>query len=114
MRRYEDGDPETFALRHAPLHGEPTSHKAALSMAEHAAVQRQQILDSLVNEGAATCDELDVRLGFRPTTAGRRLPDLVRDGLVQRVDGVTRKTRSGRAASVFKVIELNSYWRRSA
>lgn len=55
-----------------------------------------------------TADELDDRLGeedptWRLTTAGRRLSELKRRGLV--VDtGHTRLTRSGRSATVYRVV----------
>jgi hypothetical protein len=88
-----------------------TSHKAADSMREAAAVQRAQIMQQLYAAGSVglTADEVDERQGWRPTTAGRRLVELVRMGLASlRYDAdlepVTRATRSGRAAQVYLAI----------
>ena len=91
-----------FAVTHSRLHGEPTSLEAARDIAHHADVQREEILYHLREYGPATADGLDGALDWRPTTAGRRLPDLVREGLVEWT-GETRPTRSGRKANVYRV-----------
>ncbi len=49
-----------------------------------------------------TADEMDYIIAWRLTTAGRRLSELKRRGLVE-VCG-ERKTRSGRKASVYRVV----------
>ena len=96
-----DAELSGFEVTHAPLHGEPTSHDAAVSMKEAAAQQCEILYDFLKNLGPATCDHADWILGWRPTTAGRRMPDLVERGLAE-FTGETRKTRSGRAANVYR------------
>lgn len=89
-----------------------TSHDAGAKV--NAAGQRAVILglmsqDRRVHGDAAGCtaDELDAIIGGRDpkwlrTTAGRRLSELKRRGLVE-VCG-ERKTRSGRKASVYRVV----------
>jgi len=101
MKRYEEGDPELFALRHAPLHGEPTSYQAAQNAARSAADQCHQLWNALLAWGPLTADEADARLGWRPTTSGRRMADLVDDGRAE-ATGERRLTRSRRWANVFK------------
>ncbi len=88
-----------------------TSHKAADSMREAAAVQRAQIMQQLYAAGSVglTADEIDERQGWRPTTAGRRLGELVRMGLASLAFGsdlepVERLTRSKRPAQVYLAI----------
>jgi hypothetical protein len=88
-----------------------TSHDAARSMREAAAIQRAQIMQQLYAAGpeGLTADAIDERAGWRPTTAGRRLVELVRMGLASLAYGadlepVTRLTRSGRAAQVYLAI----------
>ena len=75
-----------------------TSHAAARSMEKPADVQRAKILAALVRP--MTADELDESLGLRPTSAGRRLPELREMGLVRELKA-TRPTRSGRQAHVY-------------
>ena len=72
------------------------SHDAARSMRSAAAAQRRTILVALLG-GPMIADEVDAVCDFRATTAGRRLPEMERAGLV-RVTGNERPTRSGRAA----------------
>lgn len=81
-----------------------TSFDAAESMQEIAAQQQRHLYDALVAFGPQTCDEIDQRLGWRPTTAGRRMSDLVREGLA-RDTGQTRPTRSGRQATIYCAIQ---------
>jgi predicted ArsR family transcriptional regulator len=91
-----------FARRTDP----PTSHAAAASMRDYAEAQRWMIVQLLgFAKTGLTADEIDLRAGWRPTTAGRRLGELVRTGRVRVkvVNGepVTRPTRSGRPAQVY-------------
>lgn len=79
-----------------------TSHAAAESMKEPAAVQRQIIIDALACSGPQSADELDCTIGWRPTTAGRRLKELETAGLVERTEFFAL-TRSGRSAQVWKL-----------
>ena len=81
-----------------------TSHDAAASMVSGASVQRAQIVDTLRMIGhPMTADELDETIGWRPTTAGRRLKELEATGNVERLDE-TRPTRSGRNANLWEVV----------
>jgi len=85
-----------------------TSHEAGRAV--DAAGQRERILKLLrvvppsVQERLCglTADEIDRTIEWRVTTAGRRLSELKRRGLVE-VCG-ERKTRSGRMAAVYRVV----------
>ena len=81
-----------------------TSKEAAASMATVAESQRQKILDTLRTRGPQTADSLDFLIRWRPTTAGRRLKELSEAGLVE-MTGVKSRTRSGRKAYVWKLIQ---------
>lgn len=74
-----------------------TSHQAAESMRETAASQRIRIFQYLVANGPKTADELDDALELRPTSAGRRLPELWEAGKA-RPTAEKVPTRSGRLA----------------
>jgi hypothetical protein len=106
MRGYPDtiGPMGTEALPLFRKTDPQTSADAAKSMRTQAGVQRALILAHM-----RACpyqdhngDELDQHLGFRPTTAGRRLPELRRLGLVE-VTGETRETRSHRQAECYRL-----------
>ena len=73
-------------------------------MLEGAASQRAKILAFLREHGGATGDGLDEALGWRPTSAGRRLPELRELGLVTMTEEV-RVTRSGRRARIWRVLD---------
>ena len=77
-----------------------TSHLAAVSMAEGAGAQRERILQELAT-GPWTADQIDDHIGWRPTTAGRRLSELREMGLVRMLES-TGTTRSGRRARLWK------------
>ena len=77
-----------------------TSHEAGLSMTDEAATQRRQILEYLEAHGPQTADALDEALGFRLTSAGRRMSELLRKALVRRT-GEKEMTRSGRRADLW-------------
>ncbi len=79
-----------------------TSHAAAASITDVAGVQRLRILQELEG-GPLTADELDERIGWRVTTAGRRLSELLEATAVRRLE-TTRKTRSGRLAHLWEVL----------
>lgn len=99
-----------------------TSKDAAQSMVDGAEAQRQKILAYLqVHAGGATADTLDRELGWRPSTAGRRLSELIESGQVVRCDGLphgklvppklTQKTRQGRYAFLhIHVSHLDPSW----
>ena len=91
----------------ARLTNPDTSHAAAQSMREQARVQRAQIVACLRQHGPMTADEIDQQMGYRPTTAGRRMAELAKLGTV-RTNGETRLTRSGRAAEVWDVTEAKA------
>jgi predicted ArsR family transcriptional regulator len=101
--------PGTLGL---PLFAEPeprarttdpeTSHEAAVSMSDAAASQRAEIYQHLLTVGPATADAIDLALGYRVTSAGRRLPELRDLGKVVMLEG-TGLTRSGRQARLWAV-----------
>jgi len=80
-----------------------TSQEAAASMVDAAGHQRAAILGVFLAVGPLTADQLDDRLGWRPTTAGRRLKELEALGLARRTGGV-RLTRSKRRAEVWRAV----------
>lgn len=89
-------------MAHLGYSNETTSKAAAESLAEHADTQREKVLSAIEGAGkkGMTDDEVEQALGMRHQTASARRRGLVIDGLV--VDsGRTRKTRSGRAATVW-------------
>lgn len=86
-----------FARRDDP----DTSRRAAASMVAPAGSQRWEVLEAL-RRRPMTADEIDVEIGWRDTTAGRRLRELERHELVEPT-GDTRTTRSGREARVYRV-----------
>ena len=85
-----------------------TSHTAAAMV--DAEGQRRTIMDALAvdvrrcrllhRDAGLTADELDTVIGWRVTTAGRRLGELKRDGFVEPCG--ERLTRSGRPATVYR------------
>lgn len=79
-----------------------TSHYAARSMVGEAAAQRLRVLDALRRRPAGmTCADVDLFIGWRETTASRRMPELLKLGLV--IDsGLRRDTPSGRSAIVWR------------
>jgi hypothetical protein len=87
-----------------------TSHKAADSMREGAALHRARIMQLLyAHPEGLTGDEINDLAGWPAATAGRRLVELVRMGLASLAYGadlepITRATRSGRAAQVYLAI----------
>ena len=87
-----------------------TSHTAAAMV--DAEGQRRTIMDALAVDArhsrleecdaGLTADELDTAIGWRVTTAGRRLSELKRDGFVESCG--ERLTRSGRPATVYRAV----------
>lgn len=91
---------------------DPETSKAA-GRAVDAAGQRDRIMKFMDGEyrgmtagphpaGGWTADELDEYLGWRVTTAGRRLSELKRRGLVEACG--QRVTRSNRMATVYRCV----------
>lgn len=101
------GELDLFTKTHACGENPQTSFDAAESMREIAAQQKRQLYNVLIYYGPLTADECDERLSWRPTTAGRRMSDLVRDGLA-RDTGRTRPTRSGRQATVYEAMKRSA------
>ena len=81
-----------------------TSHDAARSMVKGAAVNRAKIVKAL-KRGPRTADQLEQDIGWRATTAGRRLKELVTAGQVERLNA-TDPTRSGRQAAKYRLTEV--------
>ena len=80
-----------------------TSRAAAESI--DAAVLRCRVYLSISDAGAdgMTCDEVEAHLAMRHQTASARIRELVLKGYV-RASEKCRRTRSGRAATVWEVI----------
>lgn len=87
-----------------------TSKAAAASMVDEAGRQRDALAAWLVTQGpnGATADEADPALNWRPTTAGRRFGELVRDGRAIRLDGLDgrpkRKRTTGQGRDAFVLV----------
>ena len=82
--------------------GSATSRAAAESMERGAGQLREYVLDEIRRTGStgSTCDELEERLALTHQTCSARVRELVLRGDVLD-SGKTRKTRSGRAATVW-------------
>lgn len=82
--------------------GSETSRAAAESMVEAAGTLRSKVRIYIVTEGydGATDDEVEVALGLKSNTARPRRHELMERSLVMD-SGRTRKTRSGRDATVW-------------
>ena len=80
-----------------------TSHEAAESVTQSAAGQRTRCLEALHEHGPLTADEIDALVGWRLTTAGRRLPELAELGHVK-TTSEKRRTRTGRNAYVWRAL----------
>lgn len=80
--------------------GAETSRAANEKVARHKGGMRLKILDFLRETGdrGATCEEVELALGMRHQSAGARISELKRDGLVRQAG--TRKTSSGCQAVV--------------
>ena len=79
-----------------------TSHDAATSMKTHALVQCELVEKFVIARGeyGATADEVDAGLGWRPTTAGRRMTNCVERKTLVKTKR-KRKTRGKRDAYVY-------------
>ena len=84
-----------------------TSHAAAAEAVQTSAHQRRLVILALEAAGPMTADEVDAYLGWRPTTAGRRMHELAHQGVI-RTTGEERRTRSGRMAEVWTVTEARA------
>lgn len=79
-----------------------TSLQAFASIKPHAARMETAILRAIVATGThgATCDEVEVTLGWSHQGVSARLVDLTRNGHIA-LTHLRRKTRSGRNAGVY-------------
>jgi len=82
----------------------PTSVAAADSVAGSAQAMRQRVLRFIRETGGATCDEVERKLELMHQTASARIWELRKAGFI-RDSGATRKTRSGRAAVVWQMVD---------
>lgn len=84
-----------------------TSHQAAESVVESAAVQRAAILRVLKKSPKGlTNDELDTFFGWRTGTASRRTSELYEAGEIQRREGDERPTATGRPAQINRALDV--------
>lgn len=80
-----------------------TSQSAAEQIAPNAGTLRAQVLEHLQQSGrhGATDEEMQTALGMNPSTQRPRRIELVRSGHASD-SGTTRRTNSGRAATVWR------------
>ncbi len=82
---------------------DPSTSKAAAAAAQSFAHGHcRQILDSLRQHGPQTKDELAEHTGLDSVAIARRMAQL-RDALLVRDSGLTRRTKTGRAATVWEL-----------
>ena len=91
-----------------PHNGTATSAAAAHSMRDQVSILREKIVAYIERLGAcgSTCDEIEVALGLSHQCCSARITELhaPRTGKPRIYDsGRTRKTRSGRAAIVWRI-----------
>ena len=96
-------DMPLFTQRAPSVNGSITSAKAADSLGPATLnVLQRRVLELLAaTPGGLTDEEMQTRLGMNPSTQRPRRIELERRGLV--VEAGTRKTASGRNASVWRV-----------
>ena len=88
-----------------------TSHTAAISMKSVAGLQRKRIMQFLAqhNPEDYNAGEIDVELGWSLTTAGRRMVELRRVGLVYKVEK-RRTPVGGRLAYTYVITREGVLW----
>jgi predicted ArsR family transcriptional regulator len=79
-----------------------TSSAAAKSIKPAVGKIKRQVLRFIREQGGATCDEVEQYLELRHQTASARINELKVAGLIV-ATGDKRKTRSGRAAAVWRI-----------
>jgi len=79
-----------------------TSTAAAKSIKPAIGKIKRQVLRFIRDQGGATCDEVEQYLDLRHQTASARIRELSVAGLIV-ANGEKRKTRSGRAALVWRI-----------
>lgn len=91
----------------ATHNGTPTSIAASASIIGSVGQQRRTVFEFVVSRGStgATCDEIEDALGMSHQSASARLNDLSASPKLPKLLDIgpdTRKTRSGRAAMVYR------------
>lgn len=101
-RRHHGEHPGPFHAK-----GSDTSEAAARSILDGHANLQLRVLDYVTRRAAtgATCDEVETGLGLRHQTAAARLRELELAERVRKTEQ-RRKTRSGRAATVYRAVEV--------
>lgn len=89
------------ARTHARAFDPETSHEAAESVREFAAGHCALILQSLIDHGPMTPEQIGVRISMDAYAVRKRLPELERAGLAAPT-GETAPTVSGRSQRVWK------------
>jgi hypothetical protein len=86
--------------------GSDTSKAAAESMEAHARPMRERVFEYIKSQGehGATDDEIEVALGMSHQSCSPRRRELEKDDAIYLTDD-RRKTRSGRRAGVYRVVE---------
>lgn len=82
------------------IHSSATSYAAAQEIDEHLNALQRQVLTRIQDTGGQTDEEIQDYLELNPSTERPRRIELLRKGLILD-SGVTRKTKSGRAATVW-------------
>jgi len=87
------------------VRGSETSEAAAASITPSLANLQRQVLDALKGFGpsGATDEQLTDFIEMNPSTLRPRRIELLRKGYIFQADG-TRKTRSGRAAAIWRAL----------
>lgn len=90
-------------MQSAPHSGPRTSRDAAADIKPHAATLRQRVLVYIAGRGAmgATSQEVELDTGLAGNTVRPRLCELRESGCIED-SGTTRKTVSGRQATVWR------------
>lgn len=95
-----------IARTRKPYTPRETSLEAYKSQKDKAPVDAAKILAHIIKEDqsdGATCDEIEVSLSLSHQTASARVRDLFQGGLIMD-SGLRRKTRTGRKATVWRVV----------
>jgi len=82
-----------------------SSYRTAEDIRQHAATQRQQVLDTLRQHGPLTGAEVGVKMGGDRYAGHRRLPELERAGLVER-NGFRKCNVTRRQCQVWRAVKI--------
>lgn len=80
-----------------------TSRQAAESVEPHLERLEEMVLNAILSNGGATCDEAEALTGLSHQTCSARFNALKGRGLIEQTASF-RKTRSGRKACVYCVV----------